>query len=77
MGFGVGCGLLPSFFMFQNSSLYQDFVEVVDCNEMEVSADPPCCESWEPYTSEGVEGVVCEDGASCTYEDGADVHSIS
>ena len=50
---------------------------MVDCNEMEVSADPPGCESWEPETSEGVEGVVCEDGASCTYEDGADVHSIS
>ncbi len=46
----VGGGLLPSFFLFQNSSLYQDFVEyveVVDCNEMEASADPPCCESWE------------------------------
>ncbi len=48
MCFGVGCVLLPSFFLFQNSSLYQDFVEVVDCNEMEVSADPPCCEFWEP-----------------------------
>ncbi len=46
--FGVGGGLLPSFFLLQNSSLYQDFVEVVDCNEVEVSADPPCCESWEP-----------------------------
>jgi hypothetical protein len=45
--FGVGGELLPSFFLFQNSSLYQDFVEVVNCNEMEVSADPPCCESGE------------------------------
>ncbi len=69
--------LLPSSFLFQNSSLYQDFVQVVDCNEMEVSADPPCCESWESWMSEGVEGVFCEDGTSCAYYDGADVDIIS
>ncbi len=43
---------------------------------MEVSADPPCCGSWESLASEGVEGVVREDGACCIYEDGADVDII-
>ncbi len=35
---GVRGGLLPSFFLFQTSSLYQEFFCMMDCNDMEVSS---------------------------------------